>query len=52
MYCKDKDERITLRLSTEQLNFIDKLAVRWSVKRSDILRIIIDTYRGDRNANK
>ena len=54
MYLKDKEERITVRLSKEQLNYIDKLALGWGVKRSDILRVIIDSYRnnGVQNENK
>ena len=51
MYCKDKEFRITVRLTNEQLNYIDKLAQGWGVSRSDILRVIIETYRGANNEN-
>lgn len=53
MYLKDKEERVTIRLTNEQLGFIDRLAFGWGVSRSDIMRIIIDTYRkGGNNENK
>lgn len=49
MYFKDKEERVTIRLTNEQLSFIDKLALGWGVSRSDIVRVIIDTYRKEEN---
>ena len=53
MYFKDKEQRVTIRLTNEQLAFIDRLALGWGVSRSDILRVIIETYRrGDNNENK
>ena len=52
MYFKDKEHRITIRLTTEQLSFIDKMALGWGVNRSDIFRIIIDSFRGKENENK
>lgn len=53
MYLKDKEQRVTIRLTNEQLGFIDRLALGWGVSRSNILRVIIDTYRkGENNENK
>lgn len=53
MYMKDKEHRVTIRLTNEQLGFIDRLSLGWGVSRSDILRVIIDTYRkGENNENK
>ena len=52
MYFKDKDHKIAIRITNDQLSFIDKLALGWGCTRSDIFRIIIDSYRGKENENK
>lgn len=38
----DKTERITIRLSKEQMDFIDKISVTYDFSTSDYLRMLIN----------
>ena len=45
MYKKNKVNKVFVRLSDEQVNFLDRLASDWELNRSEVIRIIIDSSR-------
>lgn len=54
MYFKDKTETLKAKITMEQDEFLMRLSVAWGVSKSEVVRIIIDTYRkgGEGNADK
>lgn len=45
MYKKNKVHKVFVRLSSEQVDFLDRLATAWGRNRSEVMRIIIDSAR-------
>lgn len=54
MYFKDKTETLKAKITMEQDEFLMRMSVAWGVSKSEVVRIIIDSYRHgrDRNADK
>ena len=54
MYFKDKTETLKVKITQEQDEFLMRMSVAWGFSKSEVVRILIDTYRygGKTNANK
>lgn len=53
MYFKDKTETLKAKITQEQDEFLMRMSVAWGVSKSEVVRIIIDSYiRGNNNENK
>ena len=53
MYFKDKTETLKAKITMEQDEFLMRMSVAWGVSKSEVVRIIIDSYRhGVNNENK
>lgn len=54
MYFKDKTETLKVKITQEQDEFLMRMAVSWGVSKSEVVRVIIDSYRhgGTTNENK
>ena len=54
MYFKDKTETLKAKITMEQNEFLMRLSVAWGVSKSEVVRIILDSYRhgGKQHENK
>lgn len=54
MYFKDKTETLKAKITMEQDEFLMKMSVAWGVSKSEVVRIIIDSFRhgGNYSENK
>lgn len=54
MYFKDKTETLKAKITMEQDEFLMRMSVHWGVSKSEVVRIIIDSYRfgGKKNEHK
>ena len=52
MYFKDKTESLKAKITREQDEFLMRMSVSWGVSKSEVVRIIIDSYRFGGNKNE
>ena len=54
MYFKDKTETLKAKITMEQNEFLMRLSVAWGVSKSEVVRIILDSYihGGKQHENK
>lgn len=49
MYLKDKSVKVSVRISDDQLSFLHRLSGLYGLSVSEVLRAILDSYRGGFN---
>lgn len=52
MYYKDKKEVFKVRVTEEQVEFLEYLAGVWGCSKSEVMRKILDTFRIQKEVQK